>query len=221
MDLYFTALALGAVGLLAMALSGFVRGGHSAHGSSAHSGGAHGVSGAGAHAGHGHGLGHGVASGAHGAHGAHAPGLRDASGNPLLALMSPRVLFSFTLGLGATGLALRPMLGGGPLLFAAGIGGGVLLERAIVTPLWNFMLRFASEPALTLESAVQGDATAVTAFDANGQGLIAVEVDGRLVQLLGTLQTSDRELRVKVVAGSKLRVEEVDAERNRCTVSLQ
>ena len=135
--------------------------------------------------------------------------------------MSPRVLFSVALGLGATGFILRPFLGGGVLLFAAAVSGGVIFERLLVTPIWDFAFRFASEPALTLESALAGDATAVTAFDANGQGLIAVEVDGRLVQLLGTLQNADRELHVKVIAGSRLRVEAVDSARNRCTVSLQ
>ena len=135
--------------------------------------------------------------------------------------MSPRLLFSVCVGLGASGLLLRPLLGSGILLFAGALVGGIVFERAIVTPIWNFAFRFASEPALTLESALHSEATAVTAFDANGSGLIAVELDGRLVQLLGTLQTVDRELRAKVVAGSKLRIEDVDAERNRCTVSLR
>ena len=64
------------------------------------------------------------------------------------------------------------------------------------------------------------EATAVTAFDKNGQGLIAVEVDGQMVQILGTLQSGDREMKVKVPAGSRLRIQDVDAARNRCTVSL-
>jgi len=137
----------------------------------------------------------------------------------LLALMSPRLLFSFALGLGTTGLLLRSMQHGAMLL-ALSILGGILFERLIVTPVWNLTFRFASNPALTLESALMGEAKAVTAFDANGQGLIAIEVDGQLVQLLGTLQGADRQLRVRVPAGARLRVEDVDAARNRCTVSL-
>jgi hypothetical protein len=141
--------------------------------------------------------------------------------NPLLALMSPRLLFSICVGLGASGLLLRPFLGEGLILFGSALAIGILFERLLVQPLWNLAFRFASEPALSLESVLSSDATAVTAFDANGQGLIAVEVDGRLVQMLGTLQTVDRELRAKVVAGSRLRIEGVDEKRNRCTVSLR
>ena len=116
---------------------------------------------------------------------------------------------------------MRPLLGEGIILCGSALAIGIVFERALVTPLWNFAFRFASNPALTLESAIMSDATAVTAFDAHGQGLIAVEVDGRLVQLLGTLQQVDKELRSKVVAGSRLRIEAVDAARNRCTVSLR
>lgn len=133
--------------------------------------------------------------------------------------MSPRVLFSICLGLGTAGLLFRPVLGG-VVLFAVALGIGILFERFVVSPIWNFTFRFASTPALTLESALTDEATAVTPFDANGQGLIALELDGQRVQLLGTLQTSDREMHVKVPAGARLRIEEVDAARNRCTVSL-
>lgn len=113
------------------------------------------------------------------------------------------------------------MLGRDALTFLIALGAGVLFERVVVAPIWNFGFRFESAPALTLESAVSGEATAVTAFDANGQGLIAVEIDGQVVQLLGTLQAADRALRAKVAVGARLRVEDVDAARNRCTVSLQ
>ena len=49
-------------------------------------------------------------------------------------------------------------------------------------------MRFASTPASMLESAVTDEATAVTSFDANGQGIVSVEVDGQIVQILATLQ---------------------------------
>jgi hypothetical protein len=206
MDLYVITLAVGAVGMLAMAFGGASRGkagsaGHAAHsGQAGHSG----------HAGH----------AGQGGRSLRAPSGRGGA-NVLLHLMSPRVLFSVCVGFGASGLIIRPRLGEGIILFGASLVLGVLFERALVTPIWNFAFRFASNPAVTLESAVMSDATAVTAFDANGCGLIAVEVDGRLVQLLGTLQDVDRELRSRVVAGSRLRIEAVDAERNRCTVSLR
>jgi hypothetical protein len=233
MDLYLTSLALGGVGLGAMAMSGFL---HHApgHGHTAHGHTAHGHTGPG-HTAHGHtAQAHtphgpaahshaGVASGhshgdaqtaAHGAHGSHT-----GVSQSLMSLMSPRVLFSVCLGLGTTGLLLRGFLGG-PLLFLAALAGGVIFNRVLVTPIWNFAFRFESNPALTLESATGGEATAVSSFDANGQGLIAIDVDGQIVQVLGTLRPEDRAYRAKVPAGTKLRVEDVDAARNRCTVSL-
>jgi translation initiation factor IF-1 len=135
----------------------------------------------------------------------------------LLALLSPRVMFSFLLGLGTAGVALRSVTGG-PLLLAIAVAGGVAFERLLVNPLWNFMFRFASSPAQTLESTIEDAAKAVTNFDQNGQGLIAVEVDGHLVQVLGTLNQADRSAGVRVRAGDVVRIEEVDADRNRCTV---
>jgi hypothetical protein len=137
-----------------------------------------------------------------------------------LMLMSPRILFSVLLGLGTTGVVLRPVLGG-PLLFLAALAGGVLLERALVAPLWRFSMGFASRPAQTLESAVLDEGTAVTAFDARGQGIVAVELDGQIVQILGTLQASDRAMGVRVRAGTRVRIEDVDTTRNRCTVSVR
>lgn len=199
MDVYLTSLAIGGIGLVAMAVSGSGRHGHN-HDSGGHSHGGAGDS----HVGHGH-------TAAHTAH--------PHSASTFLALMSPRTLFSVCLGLGTTGLLFRSALHG-PALFAVAVAGGWMFERFIVTPIWNFTFRFASAPALTLESALMGEATAVTRFDANGQGIIAMEVDGHLVQLLGTLDSSTRANRAIVLAGTRLRIEDVDAARNRCTVSL-
>jgi len=199
MDVYLTSLAIGGLGLVAMAVSGTGRHGQN-HGSGSHGHSGH------SHAGHGHAA-NGHASPAH------------SGTQTLLALMSPRTLFSVCLGLGTTGLLLKSALHG-PALFAAAVVGGWAFERFIVMPIWNFTLRFASEPALTLESALMSEATAVTRFDANGQGLISIEVDGHVVQLLGTLDSNTRATRATVLAGARLRIEDVDAARNRCTVSL-
>ena len=214
MDIYLTALALGGVGLAGMAVGGLGRHGHShgdAHGHAGHGGHSHAGHAHTAHAAGTHGVAHG-----HGQHSHHAS---EGHSNPLLSLMSPRLLFSVALGLGTAGLLLRGVLGE-PLLFAAALAAGILFERAVVAPIWNLTFRFASNPASTLESSVMDEATAVTSFDKNGQGLIAVEVDGQMVQILGTLQSGDRAMNVKVPAGSRLRIEDVDAARNRCTVSL-
>lgn len=237
MDVYLTSLAIGGLGLVAMAVSGTGRHGqdhgggshdHSGHGHAgdSHVGHAHVDHSAGhahsaSHAGHTH-AGHNDASHSHGAHGNaannHTSNAHTGT-QTLLALMSPRTLFSVCLGLGTTGLLLQRALQG-LALFAAAVAGGWAFERFIVTPIWNFTLRFASEPALTLESALMSEATAVTRFDANGQGLISIEVDGHVVQLLGTLDSNTRAMRATVLAGARLRIEDVDAARNRCAVSL-
>jgi len=192
MNLYAISLAIGAIGLLAMALTGLGRHGH-AH--------------ARAH-GHGHGRGHGGAR-----HG------RDSTAASWLwNLMSPRVLFSLLVGFGTTGMLLRGLLTA-PIAFGAALVGGLLFEQAFVGPVWNFLMRFASAPALTLESCLQDEVRAATGFDSDGHGLVTVEVDGQVVQLLATLRREDRGAGVRVRTGDLLRVEDVDGRRNRCTVS--
>jgi len=136
-----------------------------------------------------------------------------------MSLMSPRVLFSVLLGIGTTGLLLRNVLGGGILLGAA-LAGGALFELVIARPVWTFAMRFASKPALTLESCVMDPATAVTSFDAHGQGLVAVELDGQMVQVLATLLPAERAAGMTVRAGDRVRIDAVDAAQNRCTVSV-
>ena len=219
MDLYISSLLLGAIGLGAMALSGVGSRGHSnAHGHG--DGGGHAGHGGGhVHGGHGHGPGqHGRGEPAHGAHG-HSHFSDSLAGRTFWSITSPRFLFSFALGFGAAGELFKSTLSG-PLLLAIAIAGGVLLERLLVSPLWNFTMRFASEPATTLESTITDEATAVTSFDANGQGIVSLEVDGQVHQILATLKASDRLPGTRVRAGQRLRIEDVDAERNRCTVTL-
>jgi hypothetical protein len=215
MDLYTFSLLLGGAGLAAMGINSL---GH--HAGASHSHGASHGPGSGLQHPSAHSPTHGQAHTAHGhAHAGHAHAVTETISRTALALLSPRVLFSLLLGLGLTGLLARQLLGGLPLL-AVAIGGGILFERLAVTPLWHFLLRFASRPAVTLESCITDEATAVTSFDRQGQGLIAVEVDGQMVQVLGTLQAADREAGVRVRAGDRVRIEEVDAGRNRCTVSV-
>ena len=246
MDLYISSLLLGATGLTAMALSGLGSHSHSG-GSHGHGNAGHLHIGDG-HAGHGHAglghaghVGHGDAGHLHLGHGHHGSGHEVAHGHvvhdsshghhsvthgehgvasrALWTIASPRFLFSFALGFGATGLIARQALSGA-FLAAAAVGGAVLLERALVSPLWNLIMRFASKPAQMLESAVADEATAVTAFDPNGHGIVSLEVDGQIQQILATLSAEDRRLGVRVRAGQRVRIDDVDAERNRCTVSL-
>jgi hypothetical protein len=208
MDLYISSLLLGALGLGAMALSGLGHQAHAGHGHGDSMGDANGV--------HAH-VGHAMTTGARGGKHGTSPAGRDSL---LWMLMSPRVLFSLALGFGAAGELVQPLVSGGPLRVVAALVGAFLFERLLVTPLWNFTMRFASQPALTLESAIADEATAVTAFDANGQGIVSVEVDGQIVQVLATLLPADRSLGVRVRAGQRVRIEDVNASASRCTVSL-
>jgi hypothetical protein len=211
MDSYTFALVLGGTGLVAMAATGLAHSG-SHDGGGGHDAGGH------AHLPHADGAGHpGHAAGAHAAgrtaaH--HTGGLK----STLLSLASPRVLFSLLVGFGLTGVVARPLLGGIALLVVA-VAGAVVFERALVAPLWRGLFRFASNPATTLEGSLLSEARAASGFDNNGQGLVAVEVDGQIVQCLGTLREDDLALGVRVRAGDVLRVEQVDAARSRCTVS--
>ena len=213
MDVYTFSLGLGASGLGVMALGGLAR--HGAAGRAGHGGshGAHAAPVVGAHA-HGsvaHGHGHGPLGGhAHDAAWVHAQ---------LAWLASPRVWFGVALGFGAAGSVGREWLGGVPLFLAALLV-GLLFERYVLTTLWHLTLRFASQPALTLETAVAGDATAVTAFDADGHGIVQIVLDGQVVQVLGRLTPGSRNLGHRVRAGETLRVEDVDVQRNCCRVSV-
>ncbi|WP_201773021.1 hypothetical protein [Gemmatirosa kalamazoonensis] len=218
MDIYTFSLALGGAGLAVMALGSI---GHHGHGQS-HGHGGHG------HGGHGHG-GHGHAGHGHAGHAAHGHdaghahgvghGLAGGAQSALLwTLATPRLVFATLLGFGAAGLLLRTVLGGMVLLVVALLA-GLAFERFAIRPLMNLLFGFASSPALTLESTLFDEARAASGFDANGEGLIAVDVDGQVVQVLGTLRPEDRALGVRVRAGDRLRIEDVDGERHRCTVS--
>ena len=204
---YMLLLILGGLGLAAMALVGGVRHGGAHAGHAGHTG--H------AHTGHGHAR--GGPSHSHG--GAHHPSIKESASKALSSLISPRILFALCLGIGTSGVFAQKWISG-PILLAIALAGGLFFERFIVGPIWKQALRFESAPALTLESAVGSEATVASAFDKNGQGLVAIEVDGQLVQLLGTLQGSDHALATRVPAGTRVRIEQVDPAKNRVTVSL-
>ncbi len=193
MNVYALSTILGAAGFGFMALGGVGHHAHPGPGVRGHAGGVH----------HGH-------AGSSLTHGAT---------RTVLALMSPRVLFAFLLGFGVIGLAAHSLVGGTVLLLVA-LAGGIAAERLVVRPVWNLALRFASNPALTLESAVTAEGTAVTTFDADGHGIVSLEVDGQIVQLLGSIPAGDRDRTPRIRAGDRVRIEDVDTARNRCTVSV-
>jgi hypothetical protein len=207
MDLYIFSVVLGAAGMAAMAFLGF----SSSHG--------------GAHHGHdtsGHEM-HGIGGHSHSVHVAH--GTPHVSGHAhdggpmrFWTWLSPRVLFNFLVGFGATGLIVERLVG--PVLaLPIAAAGGIAFEAFVVRPIFNSLFKFESSPAQTLESALMSEGRAVTGFDANGNGLISLELGGELVQVLGIQLNADRAAGVRIKAGDIVRIEEVDSTRNRCTVS--
>ena len=207
MDLYISTLILGAAGMLAMALGGLGRqgrGGASRNATHAR------VLGSRHGSGRGHSATHTHRSAAH-----HAGGLLSRT---FWQITSPRLVFSVLLGFGTTGVVLGSRLGA--LTPVVALIGGIALERFIVAPIWNYALRFASRPALTLESAIADQATVVTAFNAHGEGIISVELDGQIVHVLAQLRSTDRLDGARVRKGQRVLIEEVDSARNCCTVSV-
>ena len=190
--MFLGAMVLGLVGLVAMSLLGFTHG-QATHGHSAH----------------------GHADSSHGVHGHSSHGHHDSSATKVLAFLSPRVLFSLALGFGAAGLVLDAFF---PLWVAVILAavGALALERLVVYPYWNWLMRFASAPAEMMGDTVRAKGRAVTRFDGSGSGLIQLELDGQVRQVLGTLTSEQRGL--EVLVGDAVRVESVDA-RGNCTVS--
>lgn len=133
-------------------------------------------------------------------------------------LLSPRVIFALLVGFGAGGLIAAPL--GEPWQAGAGILAAAAFETFLVGPIWRFFFRFESSPAVTLDSSIEDPARAVTGFDAHGQGLVALDVDGQVVQLLASLSPEDRARGVRIRSGDAVTVTSVDAARNRCEVRL-
>ncbi len=204
MDLYLVSLATGAAGLVAMAVSGLSHAGHAGDG---------GHAGHDTHAGH---AGSGQAGHPGSDHGTHHASTHDSSTGRLLALLSPRVLFALLVGFGAGGLLGAPL--GEPWRLGTALLAAAGFEGLLVGPLWRFLFRFESRPAVTLESSIEDEARVVSGFDANGNGLVALDVDGQVVQLLATLSADDRSRGVRVRTGDVVRVDEIDAARGRCIV---
>lgn len=210
--MFLVLMVVGLAGLAVMALPALGR----------HAGGGHGLLRAG-HAGRlsaGH-----VAHAAGGAAGKLAAG-HAAAGKALVPqhatgvtrfLPSPRLVLSLLALFGAFGNVLVA-LGLAPWAAAlAAIAPAALVERFAVTPVWRLLFRFQGQPSGPLEEVVMSDATAVTEFR-KGRGIVSVVRDGRLVQFSARLVERDASLPVRV--GDRLRVEDVDAARERLTVSV-
>ncbi len=165
-----------------------------------------------------HGDGAGHAAGAHG----HAADHAADTGNPflmsLIAWLSPRVIFGLLFGFGAAGLLLRNHVPA-PLAALTAVVAALAFEVGVLRRIWGLLFRFAGEPAATLEAVWMETAVATTAFDADGDGLVRIELNGEIRQILARLRPEDRRAGVKVHMGDQLRIEEVDPERNECVVA--
>ena len=131
---------------------------------------------------------------------------------------SPRAVLSWCALYGAFGNAL---VHAGHLGFAAAALGAIvptlLVERVLLRPVWNFLFRSQAAPSGPLEQLILSECEAVVPFR-NGRGLIATIRDGRQVQL--SAQLCDHDAARAVSFGQRLRIEDVDARRERVTVSL-
>ena len=211
MDIYSSATLLGLLGLTAMAFAG-VSSSHSSHSGTPAAHGTHGADGTPAV--HGTHLSAGPTHSSHATPQHHAP-----HGFNWLALVSPRVLFALILGFGLTGMILRALLPT-PLVIFAALAGAVAFETLLIRPLWTFLLRFQSRPGSTLErSGPLSRAHAATDFNAQGDGLIELEFDGQVRQVLGTLEEGERKAGLRVRRGDSVRILTVDPLNGNCRVS--
>jgi hypothetical protein len=202
--MFLTLMVIGLAGLAVMALPALTGAAHG-HGASAHGGHAH----FGARA-------LGLAKGRGG-----QSGVADEAVFALTSLrflLSPRVIFSVLALYGAFGNALvRALHLQHAFAALVAIFPTLLVERFAVAPLWNLAFRFQGRPSSPLGALVLEQAKAVTPFR-NGRGVVAVVRDGRLVQFSASL--AERDVSARVSVGDRLLVEDVDAARERLTVSV-
>jgi hypothetical protein len=131
---------------------------------------------------------------------------------------SPRAVFSMLALYGACGNALvhaAHLRVASAALVA--VGPAFLMEWFLIRPVWNLMFRFQGEASSPLGELIFAEAHAVVPFR-NGRGLVTTVRDGRRVQLHAQLCVEQAASPVSF--GQRLRIEDVDARRERVTVSL-
>lgn len=122
-------------------------------------------------------------------------------------------IFSVSLGAGATGLLTGPYLPA-PLTACASAVGGAAFYGLIVKPLGGLIMKAASKPAKNLDGVLAHEAVAQGRFDAQGRGIVTVDVDGEIVRLLARLESDDQAQGITVARGERLVVTQVDPEKN-------
>ncbi len=227
----FTVLFLfGLAGIVIMTVLGGLHGSHHGGDHGGHAGHAdfsahhhadfvphHGAAHAGGHAGpvgHAHAGAHGHADHAHGSDAADARGLK------IPFILSPLNIFSFCFAAGAVGLLVQPLLSL-TLTWLAACAGGFLLTFGIIRPMFSFAMKFVSNPSEGLEGMLAQGAQAMTNFDPEGRGLVKMTLDGEVVQLLGMLDSGERQLGVRVNRGDQLVIVQVDSAKGTCVVSRE
>ena len=135
--------------------------------------------------------------------------------------LSPFDILAYCTGAGAVGEILRQQgVAPGAVLAAAALG-ALLFNFGLAKPLLNLLLRFESRQSDGLEGQVAQRGEALTRFDAQGRGLVALAMDGQIVQVLGHLDSEERDRGVLVAKGDALLVIDVDAVKNTCRVTRE
>ena len=133
-------------------------------------------------------------------------------------LISPVDIFAFCLGAGATGLVLESVINQKWLIVAV-VTGALLMRYGIMQPIMNFILGFASKPSDGLEGLIAAEAQVVSSFNKEGKGLVQLELDGQIRQVLAQLDFPEIPNATLIARGDHLIVLDVDPKRNTCVVS--
>jgi hypothetical protein len=134
-------------------------------------------------------------------------------------LLSPLTWFSWMFGGGAVG-TIAVLLHASPLAaLIAAVAGAIAFQLFVVRPVWKIVFRFESQPAGNLEGCLMQEVEVIRAFNARGEGLVRVIVDGRSEDLLAILTKSERAAESRPRRGDRLVIEEVDPKTNTCFVS--
>jgi hypothetical protein len=142
-------------------------------------------------------------------------GMRGRVTETLLGLLSPLTIFSICLGAGVVGLLL-PHAVSSLLRALCAIAGGIAFNVLLVQPMIALVMRFVSDPAENLKSAVHQEAEVISRFDATGRGIVCLSIDGQKSRVLATLHNNEDPTTVTV--GERLVVTEIDPKRNTCRV---
>ena len=135
-------------------------------------------------------------------------------------LLSPLTWFSWMFGGGAVGM-IAVLVGASPkVALLAAIAGAASFQLFVVRPIWKIVFRFESQPAANLEGCVMQEVEVVSAFNARGEGLVRVVVDGRSEDVLAVLLTkAEGAVETRPRRGDRLLIEDVDPKTNTCIVS--